>query len=89
MARVLVEEPCLASELNATELADDTALDPRSNGPRRRIAQSSSRSHNNVEQRVTSVSKLGLVRVAPEAACTIDATFENGVVRITADMKLV
>jgi hypothetical protein len=33
------------------------------------------------------VSKLGLVRVAYEAGCTIDATFENGVTRVVADMK--
>ena len=34
------------------------------------------------------VSKLGLVRIAYEGACTIDASFDNGVVRVTADVTL-
>lgn len=34
------------------------------------------------------VSRLGLIRVVYEAGCQIDAVVENGVVRITAQLKL-
>lgn len=33
-------------------------------------------------------SKLGLVRIAYEGGCTIDAQFDGGVVRVTADLKI-
>lgn len=34
------------------------------------------------------VSKLGLVRIAYEGGCTIDATYDGGIVRVTADLTL-
>jgi hypothetical protein len=34
------------------------------------------------------VSKLGLVRIAYEGACAIEASVHNGVVRVVADLKL-
>lgn len=34
------------------------------------------------------VSKLGLVRIAYEGACKLDASFSGGIVRVTADLKI-
>jgi hypothetical protein len=84
VARVLVENP--AQEINAAELMKTLkwirSFERPEEAYRAKLLEIA-------QQPITSgVSKLGLVRVYHEAACTIDASFDKGVVRVTADVKL-